>query len=67
MKKIILLGAIVVFILINYVGSVEPVQAISEVEKMEILRFETATKIEEAKREEIELSTKELQELLKEL
>jgi hypothetical protein len=67
MKKIILLGAIVVFILINYVDSVEPVQAISEVEKMEILRFETATKIVEAKREEIEFSTKELQELLKEL
>jgi hypothetical protein len=48
-------------------NSNESSQLISEAEKMEIIKFETSTKIVEAKREEIEIYTKEVQELLKEL
>jgi hypothetical protein len=67
MKKIIILGSFMVLILMNCGSPSEPMQAISEVDKIEIMKFETNTRILEAKREEIESSTKELQELLKEL
>jgi len=67
MKKTILLGALIIFILIKCMDSEEQVQALSGVEKIQIIRFETATKTLEAKREEVDFSTKELQELLKEL
>jgi hypothetical protein len=67
MKKIIILEGFIAALLISCGTPNEPVQAISKAEKIEIIKFESATKVLEAKREEIEISTKELQELLKEL
>ena len=67
MKNIMILGAFMIFILVNCGSPSEPMQGISEAEKIEIIKFEMATKILETKIEEIEFSTKELQELLKEL
>lgn len=67
MKKSILLGGLMVFFLMSCGDSGESSQLISEAEKIEILKLETATKIVEAKIEEIEMSTKEVQELLEEL
>jgi len=55
------------FFLISCGGSGESPELLSEAEKIEVLKFETATKIAEAKREELQNYTKELQELLKEL
>jgi len=67
MKKSIVLGGFIMFFLTSCMDSNRPVQIVSGAEKMEIIKFETDTKILEAKKEEIEISTKELQELLKEL
>lgn len=67
MKKSTLLGTLIVFSLMSCGGSVESSQLISKAEKIEILRLETVTKVVEAKKEEIEIYTKEVEELLKEL
>lgn len=67
MKKLIFPGILIVFFLTSCGNSEESSQLISEAEKIEILKFETATKILEAKKEEIEISTKEVEELLEEL
>jgi hypothetical protein len=67
MKKSTILGGFILFFLMSCGSPSESSQLLSGTEKIEVLKFETATKIAEAKREEIENSTKELQELLKEL
>lgn len=67
MRKLILLGGFIVFFMMGCGNSNKSSKLISEAEKIEIIKAETATKIVEAKREEIEISTKEVQELLKEL
>ena len=67
MKKGIILVGFIIVVLINCGSPDESMQAISEAEKMEIIKYETNARILEAKKEEIENSTKELEEFLKEL
>lgn len=67
MKKTIILGGFIAALLITCGVPGEPVQTISKAEKIEIIKLEENIRILETKREEIENSTKELRELLKEL
>jgi hypothetical protein len=68
MKKIIVLGGFALsFLMVSCGGSGESTEAITEEEKTEIIELETETEKLEEKRVDIDVSTKELEDLLEEL
>lgn len=68
MKKLIIIGSFALSIsMISCGGSNESTETLSDEEKTEILELEAETKKLEKKKEDIDSSTKELEELLEEL
>jgi len=68
MKKSIILGSVALsFLMISCGDSVESGETISEEAKTEIIELETETEALEAKRADIDASTKELETLLEDL